>query len=47
MLLNVSMSMRLFCWIQLYVNLFQHLSLNNLFHLVHGEENDEANTYNS
>ena len=37
MFLNVSVSMRSFWWVQLYVNLFQHLSFHNLFHLMHGE----------
>ena len=43
MFLNVSMSMRLFWWIQLYLDLFQHLSFHNLFHFVHGDVHDEAN----
>ena len=42
MFLNVFMSVRSFWWIQLCMNLFQHLSLNNLFHLVHGEVHTEA-----
>ena len=45
--LNISMSMRLFWWIQLYLNLFQHLSFHNLFRLVHGEVQDEVNTCSS
>ena len=40
MFLNVSMSMRPLWLIQLYLNLFQHLSFHNLFHLVHGEAHD-------
>ena len=45
MFLNVSMSMRSFWWIQLYLHFFQHLSFHNLFHLVHGEVHYEANMY--
>ena len=45
MFLNVSMSMRSFWWIQLHINLFQHLSFHNIFHLVHGKLHDEANVY--
>ena len=47
MFLKVSMSMMSFWSTQLYLNLFQHLSSHNLFHLVHGEVHDEANTCTS
>ena len=43
MFLNAYMSLRSFWWIQLYVNLFEHLSFHNLFHLGHDEVHDEAN----
>ena len=33
--------------VQLYLNLFQHLSFHSLFHLVHGEVHDETNTCTS
>ena len=42
--LKISMSLRSFWWKKLYVNLFQHLSFHNLFHLVHGVVHDEVNT---
>ena len=47
MILNVSLSLRLFWWMQLYLNLFQHLSFHNLFHLVHGEVHSGVNTCTS
>ena len=37
MFLNVSVSMRSFSRIQLYVNLFQYLSLHNVFYLVYAK----------
>ena len=40
---NFFISMRSFRWMQLCVNLFEHLSFYNLFHFVHGELHDEAN----
>ena len=43
MFLNASMSMRLFWWIQLYLNLCQHLSFQNLFHLVHCKVQNQVN----
>ena len=39
--------MRSFWWLQLYVNLFEHLSFHNLFHLVHGKMHNKANTCTS
>ena len=42
MFLNVSVSVRLFWWIQLYLNLFQHLSFHDLFHLVHSEVHNKG-----
>ena len=47
MFVNVPMSLRLFWWIQLYVNLFQHFYFHNLFHLVHSKVFDEANAWTS
>ena len=39
--------MRSFWWLQLYVNLFEHLSFHNLFHLVNGKMHNKANTCTS
>ena len=44
---NVSVSLRSFWWMQLYLNLFQHLFFRSLFHLMPDEVHDEADTCTS
>ena len=43
---NVPMSMSSYCWMQ-DLKLFQHVSFQNLFHLVHSKVHDGANMCNS
>ena len=38
----VSMSIRQFWWIHLYLNLLRYLPFYNLFHLVHGQVHDKG-----